>query len=251
MAISLTNKSIIDVIYFDFAKAFDSVSHDIILHKLKNQFNINGFLLKFIISYLKNRTQQVIIGGSLSSQLNVLSGVPQGSILGPLLFVLFINDMQNCIGPLTSIALYADDTKIWRTINNYSDHIVLQRDIIKLHKWSIANKMTFHPNKCKVLSVYHLYEESILPFDRYPYCLDNVCLDYVNSQKDLGVFMNCRLNWTEQCNALISKSNTMLNLVRRTCHFTKCKNQKRVLYLTLVRSQFEHCSVIWRPHTET
>ena len=181
----------------------------------------------------------------------MLSGVPQGSILGPLLFVLFINDMQDCISPMTDIALYADDTKIWRTIENYSDHIALQKDIENLHNWSVENKMTFHPNKCKVLSVSHQNEELVLPFDRFPYCLGNECLDYVNSQKDLGVLMNCRLNWTEQCVGLISKANMMLNLVRRTCHFTRSKEQKRTLYLTLVRSQFEHCSVIWRPHTQT
>ena len=159
----------------------------------------------------------------------MLAGVLQGYILGPLLFVLFINDMQNCISPLVSIVLYADDSQIWRTIVNYSDHIALQRDIARLQKWYIENKMTLRPNNCTVLSVFQLYEEPILPFDRFSYCLDNVCLDYVNSQIDLGIYMNCRLNWTGQCNVLISKANTMLNLVRRTCHFTKCKNQKMIL----------------------
>ena len=106
----LNDKSCTDIIYFDFAKAFDSVNHDIILNKLKYQFKIDGVLLKFLVEYLKNRTQRVVIGGFQSNNIKVKSGVPQGSILGPLFFVLFINDMHSCIDQHTNIALYADDT---------------------------------------------------------------------------------------------------------------------------------------------
>ena len=115
---TLKNKSKVDVIYFYFAKAFGSVSHDLILKKLKHEYKVDSLMLRFIKSYLQGRQQQVVIGGVDSSQLKVKSGVPQGSILGPLLFVLFINDMFKCISQKTDIALYADDTKVLREIKD-------------------------------------------------------------------------------------------------------------------------------------
>ena len=115
-AVAMNKKSRIDTIYFDFAKAFDSVNHDLILYKLKNKFGINGLLLQLLRDYLKNRFQQVAVGGSLSGPLPVSSGVPQGSILGPILFILFIDDICDEITEGTELELYADDTKIWREI---------------------------------------------------------------------------------------------------------------------------------------
>ena len=106
-----------------------------------------------IKAYLKDRKQKVVIKGKFSNTLQVRFGVPQGSILGPLLFVLFINDIYKQVSCNTNIALYPDDTKIWRKILSENDCIKLNQDIAALHKWSIENGMTFHPSKCKVLSV--------------------------------------------------------------------------------------------------
>ena len=166
ISLGLNSGELIDVVYFDFAKAFDSVNHDIILHKLKYQFGIDGHMLKFIKEYLKGRKQRVLVNRKFSTILDVKSGVPQGSILGPLLFVLFINDIHTKIFENTQIMLYADDTKIWRHVLAPIDHEILQRDIDSLNAWATLNKMKFHPEKCKILSInnfnYNILQE--LPF---------------------------------------------------------------------------------------
>ena len=255
LALSLNDNIHTDVVYFDFAKAFDSVNHDIILFKLKNKFGIDGRLLKFIANYLEDRKQCVLVGNKLSSPRCVRSGVPQGSILGPLLFVLFINDLPDGISPGTELSLYADDTKIWRSIIGENDNSCLQKDIDYLHDWCLKNKMKFHPDKCKVLSVTGKLQRiqtlfSVLPFSQYVYCLGDTSLDYVENEKDLGVLVTSKFDWSDQCCKVYSKANQKLGLTRRTCHFVNDKNRRRVLYLTLVRSQFEHCSIIWRPLTK-
>ena len=118
IASSLRDKTGVDAVYFDFAKVFDTVSHDLILSKLKLQYGIDGSLLKLLVNYLQWRKQRVVLNNIASESITVLSGVPQGSILGQLLFVLFINDIYVGIDKATSICLYVDDTKNWRKINS-------------------------------------------------------------------------------------------------------------------------------------
>ena len=253
LALSLNECLRTDVVYFDFSKAFDSVNHDIILHKLKYMYNIDGRLLKFLMNYLSGREQCVTIGNAKSSVKQVLSGVPQGSILGPILFVLFINDMPEGLSSGTELALYADDTKIWRTIHSELDHELLQKDVTYLNNWAINNKMNFHPQKCKVVSVSSRAPPllGILPGIQYFYSLGDSPLDYSESEKDLGVDINTTLNFNDQCNRLLSKANQQFGLVKRTCYFVNDIKRKRALYLSLIRSQFEHCSPIWRPTSQS
>jgi hypothetical protein len=253
---SLNDNIRTDVIYFDFAKAFDSVNHDIILKKLKEQFEIDGTLLKFIMNYLKDRQQRVVIGGSQSNLKAVKSGVPQGSILGPLFFVLFINDISECVSEGTHITLYADDTKIWRRIAGWNDHNILQRDIDALKSWADTNKMKFHPDKCKALSVLNRASENgswmtPFPFRTFFYTLNGVDIDFVESEKDLGVYVTSDLKWEVNVVALCTKASSRLGLMKRSLRFVKDRRQKRAFYLSLVRSLFEHCSIIWRPTTHT
>ena len=155
-------------------------------------YNIDGRLLKFLTSYLSGREQCVTIDNINSSFKPVLSGVPQGSILGPILFVLFINDLPLGLNGDTNLALYADDTKIWRIIHSERDHELLQNDIEYLNNWALSNKMNFHPQKCKVVSVAHSLPPllDMLPNIQYFYYLGDCLLDYVDSERDLGVHIN-------------------------------------------------------------
>ena len=110
--------------------------------------------------------------------------------------------------------------------------------------------MKFHPAKCKALSVTN--QRNILhnlPFTIFNYKLQNSYIDYVHSQVDLGVTINQKLNWNEHCEKLVNKASSQLGLLIRTCHFTKNKKQMKTFYLTIVRSIFEHCSIIWRPRS--
>ena len=252
LSINDCNTMSTDVIYFDFSKAFDSVNHDIILYKLKYFYGIDGRLLKFLKNYLSERKQCVILENVKSLYKNVLSGVPQGSILGPILFVLFINDMPQGIDIDSNLALYADDTKLWRKIKCDEDIAKLQNDIGYLQKWSECNKMKFHPRKCKVLSIHSKPSPlSMLPFVYSHYDLGDNLLAYADSERDLGVVINNKLNFNQHCEQIISKANQKYGLLRRTCHFVNDTQRKRILYLTLVRSQFEHCSQVWNPQSET
>ena len=253
LALSLNENIRTDVIYFDFAKAFDSVNHDLILYKLKNLYSIGGLLLNFVKNYLKGRKQSVVIEGFTSSPLPVISGVPQGSILGPTLFVLFLNDIVSEIDHDTNILMYADDTKIWRQMKPLQDHLALQKNIDCLFDWAVRNKMKFHPTKCKVLMVSKFNSPlvDVLPCTQFFYSMGFEVLDYVNSEKDLGILVNRTLNFTEHAKMLYSRANQRFGLMKRTCHFVNDQNKRRILYLTMVRSIFEHCPIIWRPSSNT
>ena len=197
----------VDVIYFDFSKAFDNVSHDIILNKLKTQYNIDGAPLKFFANYLQGRRQRVVLENAESECVDVLSGVPQGSILGPLLFLLFINDICIGLNKDTNIGQYADDTKIWREIHTESDCAVLQNDIDTLFKWSIKNKMKFHPDKCKVIQIYENEPlcTKVLPIAKFRYYLNNDILDYTECEKDLRVLVNKNFKWDDHQLKVLNK----------------------------------------------
>ena len=255
LAVNMNDKKRTDVVYFDFSKAFDSVNHDLILNKLKHSFGIDGILLNFIRNYLKDREQCVVLGNQKSDFKPVISGVPQGSILGPLLFVLFINDLPSGLTRDTNIRLYADDTKIWRTIKFSEEDIsFLQNDINLLNNWAHNNLMNFHPDKCKVVTIHNTHKvfhgtDGEIVYS--PYSLDSSQLKSVNVEKDLGVDITPKLNWEHQVTRLCSKAAQKLGLLRRCCFFINDIRRARALYIAIVRSLFESCAVIWRPTSAT
>jgi retron-type reverse transcriptase len=151
LAKSIDEKSQTDLILLDFAKAFDKVSHKLLLHKAEH-YGINGDTLDWIKDFLSQRTQQVVIEGQVSSEVKVTSGVPQGSVLGPLLFIIFINDLPSCVKSSVS-RLFADDCVLYKQISSASDASLLQKDLDALQKWERTWLMEFHPSKCQTVRV--------------------------------------------------------------------------------------------------
>ena len=141
---------VIDTIYLDFAKAFDTVPHHRLLGKLQ-AYGIQGNLFHWIKEFLNERTQIVMVNGVESEPTSVLSGIPQGTVLGPLLFVVYINDILDNVE--SHGLLFADDTKIYRVITKKEDAKSLRDDLHELEKWSDKWLLKFHPDKCHVLTL--------------------------------------------------------------------------------------------------
>ena len=155
----------VDVIYLDLQKAFDKVPHARLLSKLKS-YGIGGKLLQWIENFLSNRRQFVHLRGSKSDWINIFSGVPQGSVLGPFLFIVYVNDMPNVVS--SDLYMFADDTKLYRTITSESDCNILQQDLNNVIDWGNMWLTNFNLHKCKVLSfgiqvnVRNIYSMSLL-----------------------------------------------------------------------------------------
>ena len=174
-----------DFIFLDFSKAFDSVPHYILLHKLQT-FGFNNTPLNWLNNYLHNRSHPVIIEGTVSPPLPVKSGVPQGSILGPLLFFLYINDI--CEVCSSSISLYADDAKLYRRITTINDALILQSDLDALFAWSQLWKLNFNIKKCLQLFICRSLKVN------YVYLLDHNALERFESINNLGVTVSSNLS---------------------------------------------------------
>ena len=230
-----------DVIYLDFSKAFDSVDHRIILSKLKLH-GVEGRCLDWS-DYLTDRTQRVVVNGVASTWSHVTSGVPQGSILGPLLFVLFINDLPATTPTDIYVALYADDTKAYNSVKSEDDAQHLQQALSSLDNWSTRNNLKFNESKCKVLSITR---------KKHPICfnykLGSTDLLKVKEEKDLGVTVTDTLSWNPHIQNIVSKANKLLGLLKRTCPLLPDANVRRTLYLSIVKSQLSYATVVWSPH---
>ena len=130
------------------SKTFDKVDHSLLLNKLRTNFLISGNLLSWFRSYLLGRRQRVTLLGTSSTEMDVTSGVPQGSILGPILFLLYVNDLPDVVVN-SKVASFADDTKLYRRVDSTQDAILLQNDLDKLEAWSISSGLVFNQRKCK------------------------------------------------------------------------------------------------------
>ena len=236
---TIDNSSQIDVIYTDFAKAFDSVSHKLLLEKLC-KMGFNGNLMKWFTSYLCNRYQRVIVDGAASDWVKVTSGVPQGSILGPALFLIFINDLPNVLTSCKPL-LFADDAKIFSSnIQSVKDCTRIQNDLNSLSDWCVDNKLDLNVLKCKILCITRSHSPVY-----FNYCIKGEPIERVTEMKDLGIIIENTLSWNNHVNKTIAKANRVLGLIKRTVGFNSPEHVKLQLYKSLVRSNLEYCSQAW------
>ena len=225
----------VDVIYLDFSKAFDRVHHEILLRKLY-YYGIRDPLLAWLRSYLSDRKLMVRISGHLSRPLPVRCGVPQGSVLGPRLFLVFINDLQKDI--TSNMLMFADDVKLWQTLHSPSDCQNLQNDLDRLFEWSLHHSLPFNTDKCKVLSLRHDFQ--------FPYHLGQVVLHRVREERDLGIYIQNDLGCSTTCRIASDKALKHLGLLRRS--FGRFEPSiLPSIYMLYMRPHIEYALQVWQP----
>ena len=233
----IDNSNPVDCIFLDFSKAFDKVPHQRLLTKVKS-FGIEGKVLGWITDWLKDRQQRVLLNGSKSEWHPVLSGVPQGSVLGPLLFILFVNDLDEVVS--SSISKFADDTKVYSSVSTHQDSISLQNDLDKLVEWSNTWQMKFNASKCKVI---HFGSGN----RRHDYNISDTLLEKVDGEKDLGVTISENLKASKHVDEAVLKASRVLGMINRNIA-NKSKSVILPLYTSLVRPHLEYCVQVWNPH---
>ena len=220
-----------------FKKAFDKVPHQRLLLKLKAHGIGNG-MINLIEKWLIDRRQRMVVAREVSNWKSVLSGVPQGSVLGPILFLIYINDLDDDI--TSKVLKFADDTKVFRKIESDADRQLLQDDLNKLNEWSEKWQMLFNYGKCKCLHTGHGNEDE-------QYTMGDTVLHTAVKEKDLGLTISADMKISEQCAIAAAKGNQILGLIRRNIVY-KDKEIIIPLYKTIVRPHLEYCIQAWRPY---
>ena len=228
----------VDVVYLDFAKAFDKVPHKRLSKKLQAH-GIGGRVLEWIDNWLGNRRQKVGVNGVYSNWKSVLSGVPQGSVLGPLLFVIYINDLD--VDIVSKLSKFADDTKLARGVGSDSEAKSLSDDLDKIYQWSVDWQMLFNTEKCTVM---HMGLDN----KEREYLLGGKILKKSKQESDLGVIMDATGKASQQCIQAVKKANAILGMIKRNMVF-RSKLVVVKLYKALVRPRLEYCVQAWSPYT--
>ena len=203
------------------------------------EFGFGGSILKWFGSYLTNRYQQTTVLGTTSRPLPVTSGVPQGSILGPLLFLLCENHLSYAVTS-SRITTFADDTKIFKTIDSISDASALRNDWSNFQDNSSRINLKLNNTKCKVSRVTRQHNKIT-----YPYKLNEAIIESTDCERDLGGFTSSTVTWSKQVDHLCNKATKILGYVRRSTLNIKDTTVRRCLYVCLVRSKLCYGSQIW------
>ncbi len=235
---SLDNGQVTDVIYLDIAKAFDTVSHPKLLDKLK-LFNFSQQFLNWVESYLSDRRQRVLLNGTISEWEPMTSGVPQGSKLGPLLFLLYINDITNAIS-ICELKLFADDCKLYFSCAPPFDFSPLQNDLENIYKWAKNSQLQIAFGKSAVLHIGQSNPKTV-------YALDNVPIPSVSFIKDLGFTITSDLKFHSHCNEICKSAYSISALIFK-CFEIKTKTFLQKMFQTYVRPRLEYGTQVWNSH---
>ena len=231
----------LDVIYLDFAKAFDKVDHGILLHKAR-QLGVSGRLGVWLHNFLSNRTQFVAVNGVTSSESHVISGVPQGSVLGPLLFLIHIHDINKNINH-SHVASFADDTRVLKETPNINESQLLQTDLNKIYKWAKENNMTFNDAKFEHLSY---YTKPSLRHNKKYSAPDGSTIATTTNVRDLGVTLSNDCMFNLHINTIAKRARGQSGWILRTFK-TRDKLPMLTLFKSLVIPTLDYCCQLWNP----
>jgi hypothetical protein len=235
----INKRTCVDSVYTDMSKAFDSLSHKKLIVKLR-AYGINSFVCQWIQAFLSNRRQRVVVNSGMSDWLQCTSGVPQGSVLGSLLFNIYINDLPDCVHH-SNIYLYADDAKMFKSINCRLDCLLFQQDIDSISAWCTLWQLKLNILKC----LYIRY--GLVNRPTFDYSISGILLKKVMSTKDLGVVFDSKLSFSEQCNDVVNKGFMRANMLLK-CFQSRDRRLQINLFNTFVRPILEFNSPVWSPH---